>query len=56
MAGVFDGHGSSGKEASNAAQENFHKYFDSNIKKIVKLNSKEEKDEFIYGAFQMVEK
>jgi len=47
VAGVFDGHGNSGKEASNAASENFHKYFEKNISKITKLDAKEEIASFI---------
>lgn len=40
--GVFDGNGSSGKEASNSASENLHKYFVKNNKKVVKATKYED--------------
>ena len=54
--GIFDGHGISGKEASNAVSENFHKYFEKNIEKLIKLQKKLELKSFIKKGYQKVEK
>merc|ERR1711935_518644 len=53
---VFDGHGSSGKEASNAACDNFQQYFENNIEKIKHLENECETDSFIRSAFKLTEK
>ena len=54
--GVFDGHGNSGKEASNASSDNFQKFFDKNVKKIEKLKTKQEREKFILDTYANTEK
>lgn len=53
--GVFDGYGNSGKEASNAVSENFHKFFEKNFKKIQSLKTKKEREEFLKKAYENAE-
>lgn len=53
---VFDGHGSSGKEASNAACDNFQQYFEKNIDKVQLLTNDKERDVFLRKAFHASEK
>jgi integrin-linked kinase-associated serine/threonine phosphatase 2C len=62
---VLDGHGSSGKEASNAACDSFQQYFENNIQKIQHLENERETDSFIRSgknsisqqtAFKLTEK
>ena len=54
--GVFDGHGSSGKEASNAACDNFQQYFEKNLDKVKKLNTQAQRDDFLIELFRNSEK
>lgn len=54
--GVFDGNGSSGKEASNSASENLHKYFVKNQKKITQAKKYEEIKDILSKGFQYTEK
>merc|ERR1712048_1517445 len=53
---VFDGHGSSGKEASNAACDNFQQYFEKKLDKVKTLESDKEIDGFLKTAFVQTEK
>lgn len=53
--GVFDGYGNSGKEASNAVSENFHKFFEKYFTKIQKLNNKKEREEFLMKCYENTE-
>ena len=52
---VFDGHGSSGKEASNAACDNFQQYFEKKLENIKKLNDDKKRDKFLKGSFKFTE-
>ena len=53
--GVFDGHGNSGKEASNAAVDNFQKHLDKNASKILKLTTNAQIEKFVYKMFETCE-
>lgn len=54
---VLDGHGSSGKEASNAAFDAFQGYFtEKHIKKLPRLTSNKEREKFLFSAFKSTEK
>jgi len=52
---VYDGHGASGKEASQAANDYIQTYLEKNIKKIKTLNSDRKKEEFLRSAFRTTE-
>ena len=52
---VFDGHGSSGKEASNAACDNFQQYFEKKLSILKKLNDDKKKNSFQKAAFKFAE-
>lgn len=54
--GVLDGHGNSGKEASNSASDNIQKYFDKSKKKIMKLESFKSRETFLKEVFADTEK
>ena len=54
--GVFDGHGSSGKEASNAACDSFQQYLDRNFEKIKKLSTQQQRDNFLIDLYSNSEK
>lgn len=53
---VFDGHGSSGKEASNAACDNFQQYLEKNLDKMKKLQTDKDRDNFLRNAFKSSER
>lgn len=53
---VFDGHGSSGKEASNAACDNFQQYFEKKLDKVKKLTDSRKRDNFLRKSFKFTEK
>ncbi len=54
--GIFDGHGNSGKEASNSASENFLKYFKDNQAKIQGFSTNTQKEGFMKKAFVSAER
>jgi integrin-linked kinase-associated serine/threonine phosphatase 2C len=54
--GVLDGHGSSGKEASNSAADSLQKYFEKYKSKIISLSSFKERERFLSQAFNETEK
>ena len=56
LLGVMDGHGSSGKEASNSVSDLIQKYLEKNMKKIEKLSSFSEREEFFQKCIERVEK
>lgn len=54
---VLDGHGSSGREASTAASDNFQQYFlEKHLVKIPKLLTNKDRDSFLSKAFNNTEK
>ena len=53
---VFDGHGSSGKEASNAASDNFQQFFEKKLENIKKLGEDKKKSSFLKETFKYAEK
>lgn len=53
---VLDGHGSSGKEASNSASDNLQKYFEKHKKEILKLQTFKDREIFLKNAFSHTEK
>lgn len=53
---VLDGHGSSGREASTAASDNFQHYFiEKHLNKIRKLQTNKERESFLFSAFKNTE-
>ena len=52
---VYDGHGSSGKEASQAANDYIQTYLEKNAKKIKSLTSDKQKETFLKSAFKNAE-
>lgn len=54
--GVLDGHGSSGKEASNSASDNLQKYFDKHRKQVLSLEGFKDREVFLKEAFANTEK
>lgn len=54
---VFDGHGTCGKEASNATSDNFQQYLEKKFKKksIQGLKTNSQKDDFMKEAFKNAE-
>lgn len=53
---VLDGHGNSGKEASNSASDILQKYFEKNKKKVGTLNTFKEREVFLQKAMAETEK
>ena len=54
---VLDGHGSSGKEASSAASDNFQQYIlEKHLNQIPKLVSNKDREGFLFNAFKNTEK
>jgi integrin-linked kinase-associated serine/threonine phosphatase 2C len=54
---VLDGHGSSGREASTAASDNFQHYFiEKHLNKIRKLITNRDRETFLQSAFKNTEK
>lgn len=54
--GVLDGHGSSGKEASNSAADHLQKFFEKNRNQILKLETFKDRERFLNKAFSETEK
>jgi integrin-linked kinase-associated serine/threonine phosphatase 2C len=52
---VFDGHGSSGKEASNAACDNFQQFFEKRLDEIKRLKEDKKRDIFLKKTFKFCE-
>jgi integrin-linked kinase-associated serine/threonine phosphatase 2C len=52
---VFDGHGSSGKEASNAACDNFQQFFEKRLEEIKRLKEDKKRDIFLKKTFKFCE-
>lgn len=52
---VYDGHGSSGKEASQAANDYIQTYLEKNLKKIKSLSNHKQRENFLRAAFKTAE-
>ncbi len=52
---IYDGHGASGKEASQAANDYIQTFLEKNVKKLKALSSDRKKEEFLRTAFQTTE-